>query len=191
MIAVPSVGETGRVQAWAIGPGLGTDGAAFARLREVLDAREPVLVDADGLTLLAGDPGLLAARVRGGGATVLTPHAGEFTRLFPDLDPAERLVSARSAAATSGATVLLKGHRTVIAAPDGRTAVNLTGSGWLATAGSGDVLSGLLGSLLAAGLDPFVAAVVAAHVHGRAGERAEAAGRSGAQALWEFLGPSR
>ena len=170
---------------------MGTDGAAFARLREVLDAEEPVLVDADGLTLLAGAPGLLAARVRRGGATVLTPHAGEFARLFPDLDPAQRLASARAAAARSGVTVLLKGHRTVIAAPDGRTAINLTGSGWLATAGSGDVLSGLLGSVLATGLDPFTAAVVAAHVHGRAGERAEASGRAGAQALWDYLGPSR
>ncbi len=191
VIAAPSPAETGRVQAWAVGPGMGTDGAAFARLREVLANDEPVLVDADGLTLLAGAPGLLVSRVRRGVSTVLTPHAGEFARLFPDLDPARRLSAARAAAARSGATVLLKGHRTVIAAPDGRTAVNLSGSGWLATAGSGDVLSGLVGSLLATGLDPFTAATVAAHVHGRAGERAEAAGRAGAQALWEFLGPAR
>ncbi len=121
---------------------------------------------------------------------MLTPHSGEFSRLFADLDPADRLGSARAAATRSGATVLLKGHRTVVAEPSGRTAVNLSGSPALATAGSGDVLSGVIGSLLAAGLDAFTAAAVGAHLHGRAGELAEAAGRPGAQHLWDYLAPA-
>ena len=187
VVAAPNPAESGQVQAWAAGPGMGTDGAALSRLREVLAADVPVLVDADGLTLLGANPSLLAGRVRRGGQTVLTPHAGEFSRLFTDVDPADRLGSVRTAAARSGATVLLKGHRTLVAAPDGRTAVNLTGTAALATAGSGDVLSGIIGSLLAAGLEPFLAAAVGAHVHGRAGERADAAGEPGAQALWRQL----
>jgi hydroxyethylthiazole kinase-like uncharacterized protein yjeF len=191
VVAAPTVSESGRVQAWVVGPGMGTDPGALARLRDVLDADVPVLVDADGLSLLARQPGLLADRVRRGRTTVLTPHAGEFARLFEDLDPADRLTSCRAAAARSGATVLLKGHRTVIADPAGRTAVNRSGSPVLATAGSGDVLSGVIGSLLAGGLDPFTAAAVGAHLHGRAGEAAEAAGRPGAQRLWDYLGPGR
>jgi hydroxyethylthiazole kinase-like uncharacterized protein yjeF len=187
VVAAPSVDEAGRVQAWVVGPGMGTDGESLGRLRDALEADGPVLVDAAGLTLLAAQPGLLAARVRRGFATVLTPHAGEFSRMFADLDPADRLGSARAAATRSGATVLLKGHRTVVAEPSGRTAVNLSGSPALATAGSGDVLSGVIGSLLAAGLDPGTAAAGGAHLPGRAGELAQAAGRPGAQHLWDYL----
>lgn len=181
--------DAGRVQAWVAGPGMGTDGAALARLREVLAADVPVLVDADGLTLLAQVPSLLADRARRGAVTVLTPHAGEFARLFADLDPADRVRSVRTAAARFGAVVLLKGHRTVIADPSGRLAINTSGSPWLATAGSGDVLSGVAGSLLAAGLEALVAAALAAHLHGRAGERAAAAARPGASALLDVLTP--
>lgn len=183
-VATATVSEAGRVQAWVVGPGLGSNDTGRATLAEVLAADVPVLVDADGLRLLAERPELLARRTH---PTVLTPHAGEFTALFPDLDPARRLDAARTAAARSGAYVLLKGHHTVVAAPDGRTAITVSGSGWLASAGSGDVLSGVTGSLLAAGLDPFTAAALGAFVHGRAGERAEAAGHAGAQALWEYL----
>ncbi|WP_111766490.1 NAD(P)H-hydrate dehydratase [Nakamurella deserti] len=184
VVATATVAEAGRVQAWVVGPGLGGDDTGRAVLAEVLAADVPVLVDADGLRLLAERPELLARRTH---PTVLTPHAGEFSALFPDLDPARRLHAARTAAARSGAFVLLKGHHTVVAAPDGRTAITLSGSGWLASAGSGDVLSGVTGSLLAAGLDPFTAAALGAFVHGRAGEKAEAAGHAGAQALWEHL----
>ncbi|MDQ2847641.1 MAG: NAD(P)H-hydrate dehydratase [Actinomycetota bacterium] len=194
VVAAADPAEAGRVQAWLAGPGMGTDGAALARLGTVLQADVPAVIDADALTMLAANPTLLSRRTRPAGNsedgpadTVLTPHAGEFGRLWPDLDPADRVTSARSAARQSDAVVLLKGDRTVIAAPDGRTAVNLSGSGWLATAGSGDVLSGIIGSLLAAGLDPFAAAAVGAQLHGRAGERAQAAGRAGAQALWDYL----
>ena len=184
VVAADAVRGTGRVQAWVVGPGLGTDAAGQGTLHEVLAAAVPVLVDADGLRLLARHPELLEGRREG---TVLTPHAGEFGALFPDLDPANRLASTRAAAARSGAVVLLKGNRTVIAAPDGRTAVNRSGTPWLASAGSGDVLSGITGSLLAAGLDPFLAATLGAYLHGRAGQRAEAAGQAGAQALWDHI----
>ena len=188
VVGADSVADTGRVQAWVVGPGLGTDDGAASTLRSVLAFVTPVLVDADGLTLLGRHPDLLARRA--GMPTVLSPHAGEFGRLFPDLDPADRLASARAAAAKAQVTVLLKGDRTVVAAPDGRTAINLSGTPWLATAGSGDVLSGTIGSLLAAGLDPFDAAAAGAFRHGRAGERAQQLGQAGAQALWDHLRPS-
>ncbi|WP_230313438.1 NAD(P)H-hydrate dehydratase [Nakamurella alba] len=176
--------RAGRVQAWVVGPGAGTDTAARDRLVTVLAADGPVLVDADGLTLLAAEPALLEGRR---GPLVLTPHEGEFARLFPDLDLTDRLGAARAAAASTGAVILLKGHRTVIAAPDGRAYVNTTGSSWLATAGSGDVLAGVMGSLLATGIDPLLAAAAGAHLHGRAGERAAHDRAAGAHQLWDRL----
>jgi len=190
VIAAADPAAAGRVQAWVAGPGMGTDGAALARLHTVVTSDVPVVIDADALTLLSANPTLLSRRNHGAGAasTVLTPHSGEFSRLWPDLDPVDRLQSARSAARRSGAVVLLKGNRTLIAAPDGRVAVNQSGNSWLATAGSGDVLSGMIGSLLAACLEPFLAAALGAHLHGRAGERAQQDGRAGAQALWSYLG---
>ncbi|MBM9467572.1 NAD(P)H-hydrate dehydratase [Nakamurella leprariae] len=187
VVAAESVERAGRVQAWVVGPGMGTDETAAATLRTVLEQDVPVLVDADGLTLLAGHRDWLDRRRAAGQVTVLTPHDREFTRVFGDLDLTDRLDAVRRAAATSGAVVLLKGHRTLVAAPDGTTWVNLTGTPWLASAGSGDVLSGVIGSLLASGLPADRAAALGAHLHGRAGERAERAGRAGAHALWEFL----
>ncbi|MHB1613098.1 MAG: NAD(P)H-hydrate dehydratase, partial [Actinomycetes bacterium] len=157
----------GQVQAWVVGPGLGRDDAAGARFVAALAADVPLLVDADGLTLLGelvrDDPGTLAARRQ---PTLLTPHAGELARLL-DVDRAQvestRLASVRTAADRFGATVLLKGYTTLVASP-GRVPVwvNPTGTPELATAGSGDVLSGLAGALLAAGLVPAEAAMVAA-----------------------------
>lgn len=187
VVACAEPEQAGRVQAWVVGPGMGTDDAARTRLAAVLGRPEPVLVDADGLTLLAAYPQLLHTRETK--STVLTPHAGEFARLFPDLDPTDRLGSVRAAAARTEAIVLLKGHRTLVAAPDGRVLVNTTGSSWLATAGSGDILSGVIGSLLAAGLPPQLAAAAGAHLHGRAGERAERDQAAGATALWNRLRP--
>ncbi|WP_328990954.1 NAD(P)H-hydrate dehydratase [Kribbella sp. NBC_01245] len=151
----------GRVQAWAVGSGLGQgfDRQAVARL---LAGPEPVLVDADGLSAIDGP---LEA------PALLTPHAGELGRLL-DVPRAEvearRLEHARTAAERFQATVLLKGSTTVIAAPDGRVRVNTNASAWLATAGSGDVLAGLCGSLLASGLSPFDAAAVGAYLHAAA-----------------------
>jgi hydroxyethylthiazole kinase-like uncharacterized protein yjeF len=162
----------GRVQAWVAGPGMGTDGSARDRLAAVLATELPVLVDADGLTLIAAERGLLARPA----PTLLTPHAGELARLL-GADPAQvearRLEHARAAAAELGATVLLKGSTTVIAsAGGGEVLVNSTGTSWLATAGTGDVLSGLAGSLLAQGLTVTEAAAAAAFLHGIAARRA-------------------
>jgi hydroxyethylthiazole kinase-like uncharacterized protein yjeF len=188
VVAAATPAEAGQVQAWVVGPGMGTEGPSIATLRWVLDQDVPVLVDADGLTVLAALPSLLARRRRSGQVTVLTPHDREFARVFPDIDLDDRLAAVRRAAHESGATVLLKGHRTLIAEPGGQAAVNLSGSSWLATAGSGDVLSGVIGSLLASGLPPLLAAAAGAFLHGRAGERAERTGLFGAQVLWDHLG---
>jgi hydroxyethylthiazole kinase-like uncharacterized protein yjeF len=175
--------DVGRVQAWAAGPGMGTTDVAAARLRAVLDTSLPVLVDADGLSLLARHEGLLPRPA----PTLLTPHAGELGRLL-GADPADvearRLEYARRAATEFGACVLLKGSTTVIAPPDGLdpVLVNTTGTPWLATAGTGDVLSGLAGALLAQGLLPPQAAIAAAYLHGLAA-RLAAADLAGAGAV--------
>jgi hydroxyethylthiazole kinase-like uncharacterized protein yjeF len=187
VVAVDSPADAGKVQAWVIGPGMGTEGQAITLLRWVLGQDVPVLVDADGLTVLAGMPSLLQTRRRAGQPTVLTPHDREFARLFPDIELDDRLAAVRRAAWVSGATVLLKGHRTLIADPGGQAAVNLSGSSWLASAGTGDVLSGVVGSLLAAGLPPLLAASAGAFLHGRAGERAQRTGLFGAHVLWDHL----
>lgn len=161
-----------RVQAWVVGPGLGTDDTAMALLSDVLRTDVPVLADADAITLIARSPGLVRGR---GAPTVLTPHDREFARLAGDIGP-DRLGAARRAAHDLGAVVLLKGNATVVAAPDGRAYVNPTGTPWLGTAGSGDVLSGLIGALLAGGVEPVLAATAGAFVHGVAGQQAAAAG---------------
>jgi len=181
VVGGPVVGGTaieaaGRVQAWVAGPGLGTGDDAADLLAAVLATPLPVLVDADGLTVLSRRKELLSRR--SGAATLLTPHAGELARLtggdHREIE-AHRLDSARRAAAELGATVLLKGSTTVVATPDRGEPVfvNPTGTPWLATAGSGDVLSGLAGALLAQGLAPVsTAAAVAAFLHGLAGRLA-------------------
>ncbi len=154
--------KAGRVQAWVVGPGAGDDAAAVA---EVLATDVPVLLDADGLRLADVEA------VQGRAApTLMTPHAGEAAALLgvsrEEVEGA-RLASVRELAGQYAATVLLKGSTTLVAGPDGGPVrVNPTGTGWLATAGSGDVLSGLAGSLLAAGLTPVDAASVAAYLHG-------------------------
>ncbi len=171
-----AIEQAGRVQAWAAGPGLGTGEDAAALLAAVLGTSVPVLVDADGLTVLAKHRELLQRPA--GAPTLITPHAGELARLL-NAEPADiearRLDSARRAAAELGVTVLLKGSTTVVAAPDRAepALVNPTGTGWLATAGSGDVLSGLAGALLAQGVRPASsAAAIAAYLHGLAGRLA-------------------
>ncbi|MGW7102572.1 NAD(P)H-hydrate dehydratase [Streptomyces sp. NPDC054838] len=154
----------GRVQAWVVGPGLGDERGA-----EVLADPVPVLVDADGLRGL--DPAALRARTA---PTLLTPHAGEAAALLGvrrEEVEAGRLAAVRALAERYGATVLLKGSTTLVC-DGGVVRVNPTGTPWLATAGSGDVLSGLAGSLLAAGLSAPDAASVAAYLHGLAARRA-------------------
>ncbi|BBY17438.1 NAD(P)H-hydrate dehydratase [Mycolicibacterium litorale] len=165
VVAAPRAAAAGRVQSWVVGPGLGTDEAGAAALCFALDTDLPVIVDADGLTLLAAHPDLVAER---SAPTVLTPHAGEFARLAGSPPSADRVASARRLAEQFGATVLLKGYVTVIAEPSGLAYLNPAGGAWAATAGSGDVLSGMIGALLAAGLPAGEAAAMAAFVHARA-----------------------
>ncbi|MET9328133.1 NAD(P)H-hydrate dehydratase [Tsukamurella sp. NPDC003166] len=167
-VASDDLSAAGRVQAWAVGPGMGVDDAAADRLARVLDQDLPTVLDADALTLLAEHPGLLAGRTA---PTVLTPHAGEFARLAGPVGN-DRVAAAREAAREFDATVLLKGHVTVVADPDGRVVVDTAGSSWAATPGSGDVLTGIIGKLLASGLGPLDAAACAARVHGLAAARA-------------------
>jgi hydroxyethylthiazole kinase-like uncharacterized protein yjeF len=147
---------------WVCGPGLGLDAARLA-LPQLLAAKRLVVADADALGAHAGHPEALR------GAAVLTPHEGEFAKLFGP-SGADRLAATRAAAVLVGAVVLLKGSDTVIASPDGRAAINGTGTPALATAGSGDVLSGLIAALLAGGMPPWEAACAGAWLHGRAGE---------------------
>ncbi|WP_199810913.1 NAD(P)H-hydrate dehydratase [Streptomyces sp. NRRL F-525] len=175
--------KAGRVQAWVVGPGAGDDASAVA---DVVTADVPVLIDADGLRLV--DP----EAVRGRGApTLMTPHAGEAAALLGvprgDVEGA-RLESVRELAGRYGATVLLKGSTTLVADSGGGVVrVNSTGTGWLATAGSGDVLSGLCGSLLAAGLSAFDAGSVGAYLHGLAGRLASDGAPVGAHDVAEAV----
>ncbi|MFF8725514.1 NAD(P)H-hydrate dehydratase [Streptomyces sp. NPDC015171] len=168
--------KAGRVQSWVVGPGAGDDAATVA---EVLEREVPVLLDADGLRLAGRD----AVRRRTA-PTLLTPHAGEAAALLGvDREEVEgaRLAAVRELAAVYRATVLLKGSTTLIAdAGGGAVRVNSTGTPWLATAGSGDVLSGLAGSLLAAGLAAVDAGSAAAYLHGLAGRFAAEGAPAGA-----------
>ncbi|MFE2958813.1 NAD(P)H-hydrate dehydratase [Nocardia tengchongensis] len=162
VVAAESISATGRVQCWVVGPGGGTDAAARDRLAEILATDLPVVVDADGLTLLAADPDLVTGRTA---PTVLTPHAGEFARLTGSEPGPDRVAAVRKLAESWHVTVLLKGRATLVASPGGPVLVNDAGGSWAATAGSGDVLSGIIGALLARGLHPAVAAASAARVH--------------------------
>ncbi|WOX11904.1 NAD(P)H-hydrate dehydratase [Streptomyces sp. N50] len=175
--------KAGRVQAWVVGPGAGDDASAVA---DVVTADVPVLIDADGLRLV--DPGAVRGR---GAPTLMTPHAGEAAALLGvprgDVEGA-RLESVRELAGRYGATVLLKGSTTLVADSGGGVVrVNSTGTGWLATAGSGDVLSGLCGSLLAAGLSAFDAGSVGAYLHGLAGRLASDGAPVGAHDVAEAV----
>ena len=179
VIVSARVGDAGRVQAWTCGSGFGTDDRALHEVRAVLAAPVPVCLDADALTLISdGRTSRSADLLRARSAPlVVTPHDREFARLAGhDVGP-DRVEAALNLAAKMRATVLLKGDRTIIAAPDGSAWVNPTGTPVLATGGSGDVLAGLIGSLLAAGLAPAKAATAGAFVHGLAGRLASAGGR--------------
>ncbi|MFF3952967.1 NAD(P)H-hydrate dehydratase [Streptomyces sp. NPDC001890] len=179
--------KAGRVQAWVVGPGLGDGAEAAEAVRDVLATEVAVLVDADGLRLL--DAGAVRERTA---PTVLTPHAGEAAALLGvprEEVEAGRLAAVRELAARYRATVLLKGSTTLVATDDPATPVrvNPTGTSWLATAGSGDVLSGLTGSLLAAGLAPRDAASAGAHLHGLAARHASDGSPVAAQDVAEAI----
>ncbi|GHE39897.1 bifunctional NAD(P)H-hydrate repair enzyme [Streptosporangium violaceochromogenes] len=180
------IGEVGRVQAWVLGPGLGTGPEALALARSVLASDVPVLMDADALTLAAGHRELL----RRAAPVLITPHAGELSRLLgvPRARiEARRLEHVRRAAAELGVTVLLKGSTTLVAEGERPVRVNLTGTPWLATAGTGDVLAGLAGALLAGGLDGYDAASCAAYLHGVAGRSGPLAAGDVVRALPEAV----
>jgi hydroxyethylthiazole kinase-like uncharacterized protein yjeF len=181
--------DAGRVQAWVCGCGLGTDERAAAELRAVLAAPVPVCLDADALTMVA-DASMAGALPARSAPTVLTPHDREFARLNGGGPGVDRVESALELAARTHAVVLLKGDRTVVGTPDGRAYVNPTGSPALATAGTGDVLAGLLGSLLGAGVPAERAALAAAYAHGLAGRYAAESGPVTSSDVAEALRPT-
>ncbi|HEX8061945.1 MAG TPA: NAD(P)H-hydrate dehydratase [Allosphingosinicella sp.] len=159
-----------RIDARVIGPGLGTDEQAWARLSAVLVSAGPLVLDADALTLLARR-GL--DHLPKFPAPILTPHGGEFARLFPELR-GSKVERARAAAVRSGAVVVFKGADTVVADPDGRAAIAPAAPAWLATAGTGDVLAGIIAAMRARDgeMEAFEAACAGVWLHGRAAELA-------------------
>jgi ADP-dependent NAD(P)H-hydrate dehydratase / NAD(P)H-hydrate epimerase len=163
-----------RFGALALGPGLGIDPEVKLAVGALVAAcRAPMVLDADGLNALAGDFASLHSRATLGAVTVLTPHEGEYARLMGQSIGGDRIAAARALAERSRAVVLLKGPGTVIAAPgnDEPVLLNPTGNAGLATAGSGDVLTGVIAGLLARGMTAFAAAAAGAWVHGRAADR--------------------
>ncbi len=154
-----------RVAALVVGPGLATDATTGAEARRVIaEAPIPIVIDAGALDAVAADPSGLRRRSI---PAVLTPHDGEFARLVGHAPGPDRVAAAREAAVRLGAVVLLKGPATVVADPAGRAAISVAGDQRLATAGTGDVLAGIIGAGLALGLEPFEAAAFGAEVHGR------------------------
>ena len=169
VVTAPDLDAAGRVQAWVVGPGFGTGEQSEGVVRRVLESDLPVVVDADALTILARHPHWATGRTA---PTLLTPHAGEFARLTgSELGP-DRVGAVRDLAARWGVTVLLKGRATVIADADGTTFVSDAGGSAASTAGSGDVLSGILGALLASGMAPSTAAACGTRVHALAAAHA-------------------
>lgn len=169
--AGPVLDGLGRFAVLAVGPGLGTAEATRSAIRQaVAAAGVPTLVDGDGLTALGEDAAeVIGRRDPASGVVVLTPHDGEFARLTGSSPPADRFAAARRLSRGTGATVLLKGPTTIVAAPDGRVLVTTTGDARLASAGTGDVLAGTIAALLAQGMGGPEAAAAGAFLHGRAG----------------------
>lgn len=187
VVAAPDLAGTGRVQAWVVGPGIGVDEQGLDVVTRLLATDLPVLVDADALSIVAEHPDLVAGRAA---PTLLTPHAGEFARLAGAPVGPDRLGAVTSLAARLGVTVLLKGRITLVADADGTVYGNDAGSSWAATAGAGDVLAGMAGALLAAGLPPRWAGAMAARAHAVAADLASGGAPISASALLAALRPA-
>ncbi len=157
------------MDAMVIGPAVGLTEATLANVAALGRSRVALVLDADALTVFRGRTDELLVCLDP--VDVLTPHEGEFERLFPDLLAEGRQKAAVEAARRAGAVVILKGAHSVIAAPDGRWTVNHTATPWLATAGTGDVLAGITGALLAQGMPSYEAACAATWIHGEAARR--------------------
>jgi ADP-dependent NAD(P)H-hydrate dehydratase / NAD(P)H-hydrate epimerase len=183
-IGVPAAGwdavvieQLGRMGALVLGPGLGRGAPAVAAIHHLVgSAPVPLVVDGDGLSALGTQAVEVIARRGPEARTVLTPHDGEFARLAGEPPGPDRIAAARGLAAAVGAVVLLKGPTTVVAHPDGRIRLNVADDARLATAGTGDVLSGVIGSLLAQAVDAFDAAAAGAWLHTRAADEGPARG---------------
>ena len=159
--------DLGRYSAIAVGPGLGKDEMSRLALKDLLKAGIPMVIDADALNLIAENPKMLALIPKG---SVMTPHIGELRRLIP-FEKGHEEEAARELALKSGCVVVLKGFHTRIISPDGVCLVNTTGNPGMAKGGSGDVLTGLAGGLLARGYDAIDAAALGVWIHGFAGDR--------------------
>ncbi|HEV2568085.1 NAD(P)H-hydrate dehydratase [Sphingomonas sp.] len=164
---LPNTLADGRVGAMVVGPGLGRGPDAAWALRQALASGRPLVIDGDALHLLGGETLTVPA--------VLTPHEGEFRALMPDMNHGSKVERTRAAAMRCGGVIVYKGPDTVIAAPDGRAAIGAGASPWLSTAGTGDVLAGAIGAMLARRLDPFEAAQAGVWLHAEAARRAGAA----------------
>jgi ADP-dependent NAD(P)H-hydrate dehydratase / NAD(P)H-hydrate epimerase len=166
--------QDGRLQTFVLGPGFGIGEKAKDFVLALND--RSLVLDADGITSFKDEPQALFDAFSGGEPRlVLTPHEGEFARLFPDLAADEtlgKIEKARKAAERAHAAIVYKGADTVIASADGRATINANGPPWLATAGSGDVLAGMIGALLAQGMPAFEAAAAGVYLHGEAAHMA-------------------
>jgi NAD(P)H-hydrate epimerase len=175
--AEAAAAAAGRCRALVIGPGLGRGPAVTEGVRRLLELTAlPAVVDADGLNALGGAAELAAVAASRPAPTIITPHEGEFARLFGAPVGPDRLSEVRKAAASTGSVVLLKGPTTIVSGPDGRALLAVSGSPRLASAGTGDVLSGIIAAFLARGADAFTAPALAAHAHGRAAREGLAEG---------------